>query len=64
MEANALPPQLHWVLSAAQAGIKKREPAIQETVRKLRLEFPEASQEELAHVLINRQRRRLALTAA
>lgn len=64
MEAKALPPQLHWVLAAARKGIKNREPAVQDTVRKLRLEFPEAAPEELARILINRQRRRLAMTAA
>ena len=64
MELNALPPQLHWVLTAAQKGIKNREPAIQETVRKLRLEFPAATDGELARTLIGRTRRRLAMTAA
>ncbi|MGH2927294.1 MAG: hypothetical protein ACRDL8_03730 [Solirubrobacteraceae bacterium] len=61
---QALPPQLHWVLAAAQKGIKTREPAVQETVRKLRLEFPEATPDEVARTLIRRQRRRLAATAA
>lgn len=64
MELNTLPPRLQWVLSAVQKGIQKREPAVQETVRKLELEFPEATPEKLARTLINRQRRRLALSAA
>jgi len=64
MALNALPPQLHWVLTVAQRGIKNREPAIQETVRKLFLEFPGATREELARILIGRTRRRLAVTAA
>jgi hypothetical protein len=52
------------VLSAAQKAIKNRQPAIEDTVRKLRLEFPDAMPEELAQTLIRRQRRRLATTAA
>lgn len=64
MDSYPLPAQLHWVLSAAQKAIKKRQPAVEETVRKLRLEFPDATPEQLARTLINRQRRRLALTSA
>lgn len=64
MESKTLPPQLQWVLTAVQKGVEKREPAIQETVRKLRLELPEATPEELVENLIRRRRRHLAMTAA
>lgn len=64
MDAYPVPSQLHWVLSAAQKAIVKRQPAVEETVRKLRLELPDATPEELARTLIRRQRRRLAVTAA
>lgn len=64
MDSYPVPSQLHWVLSAAQKAIMKRQPAVEETVRKLQLEFPEATPEELARTLIRRQRRRLAVTAA
>ena len=53
MDAYPVPSQLHWVLSAAQKAIKSRQPAVEETVRKLQLEFPEAMPEELARTLNN-----------
>ncbi len=64
MDSDPVPAQLHWVLSVAQKAIKSRQPAVEETVRKLRLELPAATPEELARTLIRRQRRRVSMTAA
>lgn len=64
MRMETLPPQARWVLTQAQKGIRKREPAVRQLVRKLRDEFPDATSDELARILIARQRRRLTLTAA
>lgn len=64
MDLTTLPRPLQWVLTAAQKGIENREPAIQDTVRKLREEFPGATSEELARTLIKRQRRQVTITSA
>ncbi|MFZ0216304.1 MAG: hypothetical protein WAM30_10245 [Candidatus Dormiibacterota bacterium] len=64
MDVESVPPRLRWVLSTLSTAVRTREPAVADTVRKLREEFPDRSPEELAHILIRRQRRVVAGTAA